>query len=166
MSKYIEPPKKPEVSAMSKITDAAKNTGASLVKAVEDACQAAYDSTVESINNMADEAVKAATGAYSTLKAIANNAVDAAGDLYNQANQTAKNFADSVEEAYDDLMADSDAYTGSEYQGTVLNKAYEFIDNLSPKKLKEMLDDPTKIIEMSKDLASAGQQDLKSKLSS
>ena len=157
MNKYIEPPKKPEVSAMNKLADAAKNTGKSLLKSVEDACTEAYNSTVDTIKEMADTAVKAATGAIITTTQAANN-------LMNQANKATSEFVSSVEEAYDDFMADEISYTGSEYQGTVLNNANETIINLSPKQLKEMADDPTKVIEMSKELTSTGQSNLKTKI--
>lgn len=157
MNKYIEPPKKTEVSAMNKLADAAKNTDKSLLKSVEDACTEAYNSTVDTIKEMADTAVKAATGAIITTTQAANN-------LMNQANKATSEFVSSVEEAYDDFMADEISYTGSEYQGTVLNNANETINNLSPKQLKEMADDPTKVIEMSKELTSTGQSNLKTKI--
>ena len=164
MSKYVEPPKKPEVSAMDKLTNAAKDAGNSLVNAVEEACQAAYDSVVNTINEMVNTAVKTATGMYDAAKNAITGAVDTVEGMYNQAEQTVKNFADSVEEAYDDIMADEDAYTSGEYQGTMLTKANDATSNLSPKQLKELSETPSMVDNLSKDLASAGQLDLKTKI--
>ena len=153
MSKYIEPPKKAATAAMDKLAAAAKEAGASLITAVEEACTSAYDSVVNSITELANAAITAANGV-----------VDKLEGLYDQVNATAKEFASSVEEAYDDIMADENGYTSGDYQGTMLKQANDTIDNLSPKQLKDMIDNPTKVSSMADDLASAGQTDLKNKI--
>lgn len=162
MSNYIEPPSKPDVSAMKNlVTSTAKNVGQSLVIAVENACESAYNTAVDTVSSMVDSVVNSVGGiidtGISTVSDIKSNVESLGNNLINKID----NFESNLDEALDDITANVDADTVGEYLGIMYDNAANIADNLTPKQLKNMIDDPAEIISKSSELVKQGQDKLK-----